>query len=252
MESICLIDLGDYERHGYIIDTRVAESLPGFSKYLDIGFNRQSVGWRDEIPHLHSNSDEFFIVLRGGINFLINRKIVSVEAGQLLGIRAELSHQVINVRLPIENFLIRVPGGGDDKVTLHDQIPDQPLDNPGSNNGIIKLDLHQDFMEYPIGACLPYNHPNYSPFLDFTCVWGTDPFDEWKNEHLHFHTLRKEYYFILRGRLDFEISGSNLSVSEGQILVVRPPVEHRVAGGCGPVDVLFARVPGGRGDKTVI
>jgi uncharacterized cupin superfamily protein len=108
MESICLIDFGDHERHGYIIGTRVAESLPEFPKYLDVGFNRQSVGWRDEIPHLHSKSDEFFFMLRGRIDLLINRKILSVEAGQLLGIRAGLFHQVINVRATIRDPIMEL------------------------------------------------------------------------------------------------------------------------------------------------
>lgn len=252
MDPTCLISLGDHEHHGYVLGARLLESAAAYSKYLDIGFNRQSIGWRDENPHFHSQCDEFFIVLRGSIDLLIHDRIVSVEAGQLLGIRAGVSHQVINVKPPIENFLIRVPGGGADKVIVHDLIPNQQADNFDLCNDVITLDLHQDFKEYPIGACLPINHPNYSPFLDFTCVWGCDPFSEWKNELLHFHNVREEYYFVLRGRLDFEISESILSVSDGQILGVRPKVGHRVIGGCGPADVLFLRVPGGRGDKTLI
>ena len=110
MHPTCLITLGDYEHHGYILGTRLPESAAAYSKYLDIGFNRQSIGWRDEKPHFHSQSDEFFIVLRGSIDLLIHKRIVSVEAGHLLGIRAGLSHQVIKVTPPIENFLIKSSG----------------------------------------------------------------------------------------------------------------------------------------------
>jgi hypothetical protein len=43
-----------------------------------------------------------------------------------------------------------------------------------------------------------------------------------------------------------------VSVNANQILGVRPGAVHKVVGGKGPADVLFVRVPGGRGDKTVV
>ena len=79
-----------------------------------------------------------------------------------------------------------------------------------------------------------------------------DPVEEWANEPRHFHTVREEYYIVLKGQLDFEIDSSIVSVCAGEILGVKPPTVHRVIGGEGPVDILFVRVPGGRGDKSVI
>jgi mannose-6-phosphate isomerase-like protein (cupin superfamily) len=247
MEPVCLIDLGQDERHGYVIGDSLPASSPEYSRHLDVGFNRQHIGWHDEAPHLHSSSDEFYIVLDGAIDLLVCESVMPVEAGHLLGIRAGTPHQIVSVKPPIENFLIRVPGGGEDKVHLPYMTADPQADV--ELPPVISLNLHQSFEAYPIGACLPPSHPNYTPHLDFTCVWGVEPSDEWRDERLHVHTFREEYYFVLKGRLDFEVNGAILPVSAGQILGVRPGVEHRVAGGRGPADVLFVRVPGGRGDK---
>ncbi|RPJ48059.1 MAG: cupin domain-containing protein, partial [Chloroflexi bacterium] len=171
-----------------------------------------------------------------------------VEAGHLLGVRAGVPHQVVQVHPPVENFLVRVPGGGGDKRVLKEG---EIFAAPGERD-IIQIDLRQEHSDYLLGACLPENHPNYSPLLDFTCVFNVDPVEEWKNEQLHYHRVREEYYFVLRGRLDFQIGEATVSVSGGEILGVKPETVHGVIGGQGQVDVLFVRVPGGRGDKVVV
>jgi hypothetical protein len=38
----------------------------------------------------------------------------------------------------------------------------------------------------------------------------------------------------------------------GQVMGVKPHTNHKVLGGKGPVDILFVRVPGGRGDKVLV
>ncbi len=63
--NICLISLDGEDRHGYILGSRLTPTDPAYSPYLDIGFNRQSSGWRDDVPHLHTGSEEYFIVLKG-------------------------------------------------------------------------------------------------------------------------------------------------------------------------------------------
>lgn len=251
MNRYFIVDLGSQERHGYVIGTRLEESDPAYSPFLEIGFNRQINSWRDEKPHLHRTSEEYFIVLEGCLDMLAGNQPTKINRRELMGIRAGTSHQVIGGNAPIENLLIRVPGGMEDKVALEpsSSLLEDDLSVAGQS---IHIDLQQPHTGYLLGACLPEIHPNHSALLDFTCVWGVDPMIEWQHEELHFHSQREEYYIVLEGRLDVQLDDSRLSVSARQILGVRAGTIHRILGGEGPVDVIFVRVPGGRGDKVTL
>ena len=224
---------------------------PAYSDHLDIGYNHVARSWRDEVSHYHQNCEEYMIVLNGQLDFIASGRQVRVSPGHLIGFRSGTEHQVIGGVAPLETILIRVPGGLDDKV-----LPapgDCGAAIPGSNHfDPILLDLRQSFGDYPLGACLPESHPNYSPFLDFRCAWGINSTTAWKHEQLHFHSLRAEYYMILDGSLNFAVETAAIAVNAGQMLIVPPGAPHRVLGGIGPVDIVFIRVPGGRGDKQVV
>jgi mannose-6-phosphate isomerase-like protein (cupin superfamily) len=251
MDRYFIVDLGHQERHGYVIGARLPESDPAYSPFLDVGFNRLSSSWKDALPHLHTDSEEYFILLNGRIDILIGDQCFKINRHHLLGVHANMPHQIIGGEAPIENFLIRVPGNGADKVTA-DSIDGFQEKSMAFNDQVIQIDLKKSHQDYLLGTCLPVTDPNYSSLLDFTCVWDADPEIEWHNEELHYHSQREEYYFVLGGRLNFEIDDSLVSLSAGQILGVRPGTVHRVIGGEGLVDVLFVRVPGGRGDKITL
>ena len=242
----CLVTLNPDECSGYIVGAMLPTTEDAYSPALDIRFNRSLSGWCDSIPHLHMSSEEYYLVLRGQIDLRVNDVLIPVHAGQLIGVRAGMFHQVTGGAPPIENFIIRVPGGGNDKVVMADGRPMTTTVSP------ILLDLHQPHSDYLLGACLSEDHLNYSPQLDFTCVWNVDPAHEWKNEQLHYHTLREEYYIVLRGRLDFRIGSDVVRVVSGQVIGVKAHTVHKIIGGEGPVDILFVRVPGGRGDKVLV
>ncbi len=249
MKSICLVDLGENDRSGYVIGACLPATSPAYSPSLDIAFYRQSWGWNDEISHFHTESEEFLIVLKGRIDLLIDQSIVSVPAGQLLGMRAGVPHKILHVDAPVECLSIRIPGGGKD-IVFSSRLANQPPD-VDADRQIIQLDLCTVMHNYPLGALLPRAHPNYTNSLDLTCVWGADPMQEWSSEPSHSHSFREEYYFLLRGQMDFEIDGQQLRLRANQILGVHPPQYHHITGGQGPVDVLIVRVPGGRDDKRV-
>lgn len=248
MKPICLVDLGEADRSGYIVGACLPLTDPAYSPCLDIAFYRQSWGWSDGVSHLHTGSEEFLIVLNGRIDLLINQSIISVHAGNLLGMRAGVAHKILHVEAPVETLTIRIPGGGNDIVYSNRQASQPSEINP--DREVILLDLHQIMHDYPVGACLPKCHPNYTPCLDLSCVWGVEPGQEWPNDKAHLHTYREEYYFLLRGRMEFEVDGEPLTLFQNQVLGIRPPRSHRIAGGQGPADLFILRVPGGRDDKV--
>ena len=241
-----VLNLGAQQRHGYNISHSFPAVDLAYSPRLDMGFNRQYSTWYDEQPHLHTSSEEYFILLQGRLDLLINGEPFSVEPYQLLGIRANVPHQIVGVKTPITNFFLRIPGGSSDKVLLN------KFDPSAHGQGCMQIDLRQPHDNYLLGASLPQTDPNYSSFFDFTCAWDADPAEEWKNEVMHFHTNREEFYMVMKGSLDFALDDSVITVSSNQVLAVRPNSVHNIVGGKGPVDVLFVRVPGGQGDKTVV
>jgi mannose-6-phosphate isomerase-like protein (cupin superfamily) len=74
----------------------------------------------------------------------------------------------------------------------------------------------------------------------------------WRGQEHHYHGRAEEYYIVLEGRLDLRLDGEVVSVLPGHLLGVGPGTVHGIVGGQEPVDTIFFRVPGGRGDKTVV
>jgi mannose-6-phosphate isomerase-like protein (cupin superfamily) len=91
------------------------EELSFQSEKLQIWYNNSESHWADPNLHLHQESDECFIVLRGKL-------VVEVEGQQyIIGPRefccfpAGVYHAVVGTHPPIETFMIRTPSV-DDKV----------------------------------------------------------------------------------------------------------------------------------------
>ena len=100
MSDYFLVNLGNEQRHGYVVGRRLTESHPAYSPLLDIGFSRQSCPWRDKTPHLHIHSEEYFIVIQGRLDLVVNKQPIPVEAGRLVGIRAGVPHQITSGQAP--------------------------------------------------------------------------------------------------------------------------------------------------------
>jgi mannose-6-phosphate isomerase-like protein (cupin superfamily) len=166
-----------------------------------------------------------------------------VPAGHLLGVKVKTAHRVVGGQGPIESFSIRIPGNKDDKVVVQKSQGDP-------HDSWFLLDLHAPCADYQAGACLPPTNPAYSPWWDFWSGWQQSLIT-WHGQELHYHTRAEEYYIVLQGRLDLEVEGQVVPVQPGYLLGVKPGAVHGVIGGQEPIDTLFFRVPGGRGDKIV-
>jgi mannose-6-phosphate isomerase-like protein (cupin superfamily) len=244
MDNWFLINLNGDERHGYIAGSRLPQAAPAYSTLVDVGFNRQADVWRDDFAHYHVESEEYYLVIRGSLALEVGGQIVFVPAGHLLGIKAGTSHCVVGGQGPIESFSIRMPGNKNDKVVVRQS-------QVCPNDSWFLLDLRVPCSDYQAGACLPTTSPAYSPWWDFWSGWQKSLIT-WRGQEFHSHTRAEEYYIVLQGRLDLKVDGQVISVRPGYLLGVKPGAVHSVVGGQEPVDTLFFRVPGGRGDKTVV
>jgi len=244
MDTWFLVNFNGDERHGYIAGSRLPQTDPAYSTLVDVGFNRQAGAWRDELPHYHAGSEEYYLVVHGSLALEVGGQTVSVPAGHLLGVKAGTSHRVVGGQGPIESFSIRVPGNKDDKVVVQ-------RSQVCPNDSWFLLDLHAPCSDYQAGACLSTTSPAYSPGWDFWSGWQRSLIT-WRGQEPHYHTRAEEYYIVLQGRLDLEVDGQLISVRPGYLLGVKPRAVHGIVGGREPIDTFFFRVPGGRGDKTVV
>ena len=85
------------------------------SEKLQIVFGKTSETCGDGHPHLHTDSDEVYIVLEGAMRIEIDGATMIVQAGEFLCVRAGVVHQVIEMTAPAKWFVVRAPSV-DDKL----------------------------------------------------------------------------------------------------------------------------------------
>lgn len=79
------------------------------SDQLQIWFNNTTEHWVDDRLHVHAESDECFIVLRGAITVDVEGKRFTIGAGEFCCFPRGIFHAVIGVEPPVESLMIRAP-----------------------------------------------------------------------------------------------------------------------------------------------
>ena len=82
---------------------------------LQIWYNNTTIGWQDDRPHAHYESDECFIVIRGSLTVDVEGERLTVEADEFCCFPAGVFHAVIAVQPPAETLMVRAPSL-DDKI----------------------------------------------------------------------------------------------------------------------------------------
>jgi mannose-6-phosphate isomerase-like protein (cupin superfamily) len=85
------------------------------SARLQIWYNNTTDGWADPTPHLHRESDECFVVLRGTLIVEVEGERFAIGPREFCCFPAGVWHAVVEVRPPVESLMIRAPSI-DDKV----------------------------------------------------------------------------------------------------------------------------------------
>jgi mannose-6-phosphate isomerase-like protein (cupin superfamily) len=93
----------------------VPDELAFESEALQVWFNDRAEDWTDPGPHLHTRSDEMFVVLDGALLVEVDGEHVRVGPGEFCCFPAGSLHQIVSIEPPIRTFMIRAPSV-DDKV----------------------------------------------------------------------------------------------------------------------------------------
>src|SRR5574341_1308856 len=73
----------------------------------------------------------------------------------------------------------------------------------------------------------------------------------WGDPNIHQHTHSEEYYFLLKGQLEFLIEDFQLTLQPNEILMVKPTVPHAIIGGTGKIEHFGIRAPA-PDDKQIV
>jgi mannose-6-phosphate isomerase-like protein (cupin superfamily) len=233
-------------RSGWIVDPRVRNLS---HNYLGLGHTAAVSQWSDPCLHLHRESEEYYLLLRGELQFCVAGVLVTLQPDELLMVLPQVPHAVIGGQGPIEHFGFRTPFVEDKQIV--GEIP--PMIPVADENGrAIKTDW---------GSRIPLSSvENQNCWL---IGWGEAkhasghlilaylnfPTHEEANaglrtrSRMHHHQRSWEYYVSLRGRKFLEIEDEKVCVEAGEILEVPPKVRHNVNGREAPYEGFTIRVP---------
>jgi mannose-6-phosphate isomerase-like protein (cupin superfamily) len=79
------------------------------SEQLHIWYNNTVETWADHAPHIHLESDECFILLRGSLLVEVEGERVMIEAREFCCFPRGVYHSVVQVFPPVESLMIRAP-----------------------------------------------------------------------------------------------------------------------------------------------
>ncbi len=89
------------------------DSLGFQSDRIQILWNNSDQPWADADQHLHTDSDEVYLVLKGAMVLEVEDERVTVSAGEVCFVPAGTFHALVTVETPIQSLVIRSPASQD-------------------------------------------------------------------------------------------------------------------------------------------
>lgn len=227
------------ERSGYII----TDSL------LAIGHTAMVPPWSDPAVHLHQDSEEYYLLLHGALEFLVADSRITLMSEELLAIQSAVPHAIIGGVGPIEHLGFRAPVL-EDKHVVSEILSAFPF--LGQEERELRCDWgyriplksaeNQNCWLLGNGTARFKSRHMSLANLNF-------PTDEAANagigtrHRLHLHQQSWEYYLTLRGAKTLRIEDDLVSAQAGEIVVVPPNVWHTLFGRWAPYEGFTIRVP---------
>ena len=103
-----------------LLSGRIPPDGVGFqSGTLQIWYNNSDAPWVDPLPHAHTEGDECFIVLKGGLVVDVEGEQHTIGPREFCCFPNGVFHQILEIHLPVETLMIRAPSK-DDKIFRQD------------------------------------------------------------------------------------------------------------------------------------
>jgi mannose-6-phosphate isomerase-like protein (cupin superfamily) len=234
-------------RSGYIVHPARSGAS---QRWLAIGHTASAAPWADPGIHLHRDSEEYDLLLRGTLRILVAGALLTLRPKEMLMVEPGVPHAIVGGEGSIEHFGLRAPVL-DDKAVLGEIPPELPQsveetarELRGDWGARIPLPAKVNQNRWLVGygaarfpsAHLVLAYLNLPTVESASAGLGT-------RHRLHYHTRSWEYYVVLRGRRRLQVGEELVELGSGEILEVPPRVPHTLRGQQDPYEGLTLRVP---------
>jgi mannose-6-phosphate isomerase-like protein (cupin superfamily) len=232
---------------GYIIHP----DLPTTEEnHIAIGHTAAVPPWSDGVTHCHHYSEELFILLSGKLYFLIQESLITLNAYELLLIRAEIPHAIIGGKGLIEHIGARAP-------VLDDKLILEPLPDLGSiPQRETERELKEDWgfrisLDNPANKnCWLIGHGT-AEYSSRNLILAYLKFPSQREENdgigtrhrLHCHEKSSEIYIVKQGHISLQIESQKVSINAGELLAIPPGVCHGLVHRTAPFEGFTLRAP---------
>ena len=227
-------------------------------RLISIGHTASVSPWSDPNIHKHNMSEEYYLLLKGQLNLVVNNFRITLQPNEILMVKPNVPHAVFGGAGKIEYFGIRAPAF-DDKQVVGELKTDVPLSHESERliscewGYRVPLDMlqHKNCWLFGAGSALYKSQYLVMAYLEF-------PTHETANaglgtrHQLHLHQKSWEYYTVLSGEKVLFVEGEHIPIHVGEILAVPPNVKHTLHSRQAPFQGFTIRVPVELNDKIVV
>jgi mannose-6-phosphate isomerase-like protein (cupin superfamily) len=227
-------------------------------RLISIGHTAFISPWSDPNIHKHNVSEEYYLLFHGQLNLVIKDFYITLQPNEILMVRPNVAHAVVDGKDKIEYFGIRTPAFEDKEVVSELKIDIQHLYESerlvsGDWGCRIPLDMpqHKNCWLFGAGSALYKSQHLVMAYLDFPTHEAANAGIGTRHQ-LHLHQKSWEYYAVLSGEQTLLIEDTQVSIKPGEILAVPPNVKHTLYSRQAPYRGFTIRVPVELNDKIVV
>lgn len=209
--------------------------------FLSIRHTAAVQPWSDPDIHIHTDSEEYYLLLQGVLRFIIEDRIYSLHPREILGVQKGVPHTVIGGEGPIEHFGFRAPAIADrqsfpaNPSKVGELVEDSQRDIAkawGFRASLNQLDNCNCWL-IGKGEAKHDSDKFLLAFLDFPsqeqAIAGLGT-----RLRTHRHMQSWEYYLCLNGSKTLQIDEQKIEVHAGEMVEVHPGTRHNVIDRCAP------------------
>jgi len=225
---------------------------------ITIGHTASVSPWSDPNLHLHTDSEEFYFLLKGQLEFIIQEFQLTLYPNEILFVNPGVPHAIIGGTGKIEHFGMRAPAL-DDKQIISDIRSDLPhlyederlISGDWGHRIPLELPQHKNCWLIGAGSATYLSQYLILAYLDFPTEAEANAGIGTRHQ-LHRHQKSWEYYVVLKGEKDLLLVEDTLiAVHTGKILEIPPNVNHTLYGRKAPYLGFTLRVPVELNDKVI-
>ncbi|MFQ5978344.1 MAG: cupin domain-containing protein [Candidatus Heimdallarchaeota archaeon] len=240
------------EHTGYLITPKISQKL------IAVGHTSSVPPWMDPELHFHAHSEEYYLLLQGHLNLLVDQELIELRANEILMVKPGIPHAIIGGQGAIEHFGIRAPAledknpSGEVPRKRPQTVKDQSREIICNWGYRIPLDSPVNQNCWLLGAGTARFQSNYLSlaYINFPTSKAANAGIGTRHQ-LHLHQKSIEYYIILEGTLTLQVEDRYVVIKKGEVIEVSQSTCHTLHSRIAPYRAFTLRVPIELSDKEL-